>query len=573
LAVLTICVAPTNAAYAGFTEVAQFGTGLTISVAWGDFDQDGDLDLAVGNTSGVQNRLYVNKGDNTFTERDEFGTDNTFAVVWADFDNDGDLDMAVGNGVFGQNQIYLNNGDDTFSLGPTLGGRSTIALAWADFDLDGDLDCAVGNGILGAEQNNRLFVNGGDGTFSSYNEFGGLQSCAMAWGDFDNDGDPDLAVGNGGFNYTGQNYLYVNNGDATFTQRAEFGVEDTASLAWGDYDNDGDLDLAVGNWESGPSHLYVNNGDDTFTQQLQFGNRDTNTLAWGDADNDGWLDMAVGNGDFQHADTNFIYVNLGDGGFAETAELGLGSTDGVAWGDYDGDGDLDVAVGNEHHPTTNYLYVNDTDNTDYLVIHLIGHFHDLGPGYSNRDGVGAKVAVYEAGFLGQSDHLLGYREIAAQGGFACQNAMDAHFGLPGVTTVDVRITWPGSNGSNIVQDVEGVLTGQTITVNESDGISGVEGGSMDAQEFGRFQAIPNPMKHSTRIQLSLPLGTERRVEIFNIQGQKVRVLNLAPEDREDRFSVLWDGRGEDGKLVSAGVYLVRAPAAGTEALGRIVLLR
>lgn len=449
-----------------FTEQAQFGAGATLAVAWGDYDNDGDLDLAVANFSGRSNELYVNNGDGTFTQQSQFGPAQTFAVVWGDYDNDGDLDMAVGNGSNRQNALYINNGNGTFTAQAQFGRSRTNGMAWGDYDNDGDLDLAVGNGILGSIQQNYLYVNNGDGTFTEQAQFGTGQTDAVAWGDYDNDGDLDLAAGNGGFGFVGQNYLYINNGDGTFAEQAQFGIGDTAAVAWGDYDNDGDLDLAVGNWNDGQNLLYINNGDGTFTEQAQFGAGDTNTLSWGDADNDGDLDLAVGNGDFQTADQNYLYINNGDGTFTERAEFGQGSTDALAWGDYDNDGDLDVAAGNEHSPSQNYLYIDNTNDRNYLILHLIGHRHDRGTGYSNRNGIGAKVSVYRQGQLGERNHLLGYREVEAKGGFSPQNSIDVHFGLPHEAAVDIRILWPGSAGSFIVQDLVAVTTGQKLTVDE-----------------------------------------------------------------------------------------------------------
>ena len=565
-----------SAARSAFVEVPQFGTGATICVAWADADLDGDLDVAVGNYFNQANELYVNNGNGTFTRQTPFGNDNTFAVVFGDYDNDGDPDLAVGNGANQQNRLYVNQGNGAFAVQNQFGLFSTVALAWADYDLDGDLDLAVGNGILGANQQNFLYVNNGDGTFTGVANFGLLQTDSVAWGDFDADGDPDLAVGNGGFGSIQQNYLYVNNGDGTFTGFPEFGTGDTACLAWGDVDRDGDLDLAVGNWNATQCRLYVNNGNFTFTGRDEFGARDTNTLAWGDADLDGDLDVAVGNGDFTTADQNYLYVNDGTGNFTETPEFGLGSTDGVAWGDFDGDGDLDLAVGNEHTPTQNYLYVNVAPAGTWLVLRLVGHFHDLGTGYSNRDGIGAKVSVYEAGFIGQPDHLLGFREIAAHGGFASQNDIAPSFGLPGLATVDVHIVWPGSNGAHVAQDLFAVATGQRLVVHEQGTPAGIDDAAAAPVALAAtLRVAPNPMSGFTRLELVIPAGSTgfegpRNLRVVDVGGRIIRTLAVQRRDAVTGGAD-WDRRDTAGALVPGGVYFIHLDRESAPS-GRIVVV-
>jgi hypothetical protein len=336
--------------------------------------------------------------------------------------------------------------------------------------------------------------------------------------------------------------------------------------------------VAVGNWRNQQNLLYVNDGTGAFTQEAAFGLRDTNTLAWGDADNDGDLDLAVGNGDFTSADTNFLYLSNGDGTYAETAEFGLGSTDGVAWGDYDADGDLDVAVGNEHSPPTNYLYVNEENDADFLLLHLIGHRHDLGAGYSNRDGIGARVEAYEAGFVGDPAHRLGMREIEAHGGFSSQSAIDAHFGLPNRATVDVRIVWPGSGGSRIVQFLTGLAVGQRYVVNEQGNPTGVAAGPVGPRARGigtdvRLSAAPNPTRGSTILSAALPFGRKTDVALFDAAGRLVRTIALSASADGALSRAVWDGRDARGRPASAGVYWLRPTDPTLRGSARIVVIR
>ncbi|MCA9755578.1 MAG: VCBS repeat-containing protein [Candidatus Eisenbacteria bacterium] len=588
LTVLMTCTPRMDAAAATFTETPEFGTANTICVVWADLDSDADLDLIVGNYFNQANPIYWNQGDGTFALGPNVGAGSSFAVAAFDFDNDGDLDVAVGNGSNQQNWLFENDGTGVFSQRNEFGLRSTVALAAADFDLDGDLDLAIGNGILGANQPNALFVNQGDGTFVEEAQFGEMQSCTLAWGDCDGDGDPDLAVGNGGFGTVQQNYLYRNNGDGTFTAEEQFGIGDTSSLAWGDADNDGDLDLAVANWNAGQNYLYVNDGAGTFTELPRFGLRDPNTLSWGDVDNDGDLDLAVGNGDFGSADQNYLYVNDGALGFTEEAQFGVGSTDGVSWADVDGDGDLDLASGNEHTPTTNYLYLNDGAVGHWLEVELVGRFHELGTGYSNRNAVGAKVSVYEAGSLGDPGALIGFREVTVTGGFTSQLPLASHFGIPQDGPVDLRIEWPGSAGTHQVQELLGVAIDQTLVV-----IEGLETSSVPVTEpdgsHGPSRSDsgmggdgspwlgapwPNPTRGDVSVEYSLRGLGSARIGLYDAAGRCLQSLHETRGSLEETGTKTGVATFDLSDMaLASGTYFLELEVSGQKVERQFIVVR
>ena len=247
--------------------------GLSLGTAWGDYDNDGDLDLFVVN-HGLQNDfLYSNNGDGTFTKVTTdpavTGGGSGSGASWGDYDNDGDLDLFVANR--GNNFLYTNNGNGTFTKvtdDPIVtDGGDSWGGSWGDYDNDGDLDLFVANQIPGG-QNNFLYTNNGDGTFNKVTTgpvvSDGGSSQGASWGDYDNDGDLDLIVANVGFE---NNFLYANNGDGSFTAVNTGPVVtnggESYGSSWGDYDNDGDLDLFVANFNQN-NFLYANNGNGTF---------------------------------------------------------------------------------------------------------------------------------------------------------------------------------------------------------------------------------------------------------------------------------------------------------------------
>jgi len=197
---------------------------------------------------------------------------NSQACSWGDYDNDGDLDLFVANRNNQNNFLYLNNGNGTFTK-VTSGsivndGGDSQGGSWGDYDNDGDLDLFVANRN---NQNNFLYLNNGNATFtkissgSIVNDGGHSEACS--WGDYDNDGDLDLFVAN---RYNQNNFLYLNNGNGTFTKVTSGSIVndggDSQGGSWGDYDNDGDLDLFVANRNNQNNFLYLNNGNATFTK-------------------------------------------------------------------------------------------------------------------------------------------------------------------------------------------------------------------------------------------------------------------------------------------------------------------
>jgi len=298
--------------------------GRSTGSNWADYDNDDDLDLFVTNCCGEspENILYQNNGDGTFTIiiTGDIVTDIalSWSSSWGDYNNDGDLDLFVANVPSNNNFLYQNNADGTFAkitIGDIVndGGDGT-GSSWGDYDNDGDLDLFVTNG---SNENNFLYRNEGNDTFTKItagdivNDASWSESCS--WADYDNDGDLDLFVTNA----NQSNALYTNNGDGTFTKVTTGDIVNDVgfalSAAWGDYDNDGDLDLFLANFDNlVNSFLYANNGDGTFTK-ITTGNivndQGVGTDAsWIDYDNDGDLDLFVVNWD----QNNFLYANNGN---------------------------------------------------------------------------------------------------------------------------------------------------------------------------------------------------------------------------------------------------------------------
>ena len=269
--------------------------GSSETAAWGDADQDGLVDLYVTNSAGSnRNFLYRNLGSGHFQKISNIApvTDNSLSrcVNWIDYDNDGDADIFVTNENGQANNLYQNDGNFTFTklIGNTLttDNLNSMSASWEDYDNDGDFDVFIAN----YQQNNQLFQNDGSGSFSSVSgpwdtEIG--CSFSSSFTDYDNDGDLDLFVTNGFCSNDLKNYFYTNNGNGTFTKNSTepLAIDSGGSYgcAWGDYNNDGFMDLVVANWqnETQTNYLYKNEGNSNNWVELRLEGTVSNRSAIG----------------------------------------------------------------------------------------------------------------------------------------------------------------------------------------------------------------------------------------------------------------------------------------------------
>jgi len=237
-------------------------------------------------------------------------------------------------------------------------GSYTEGVYWLDYNNDGYLDMFAANIV---NQSNLLFLNNRNSTFTKITTGAIVTDVGFSYGgcfgDFNNDGYSDMYVINGGGSSNRIKFLYMNNGNGTFSRITTGAVVTDLSGAWGtataDYDNDGKLDIFVSNFNQN-NFLYKGNGDGTFTKITSgiIVNDGGSSVgcAWCDYDNDGFADLFVANGNFGAGQANFLYKNNGNGTFTKITTgsivTDVANSVGGSWGDYDNDGDFDLFVTN-----------------------------------------------------------------------------------------------------------------------------------------------------------------------------------------------------------------------------------
>ena len=518
--------------------------------ATGDYNGDGLLDIYVTNSAG-SNSLYRNNGDGTFTDvalaagvDDPGGVGN--GAGWGDYDNDGDLDLFVAN--FGTSKLFQNSADGSFTdvtsqagvSDPDLEHRST-GITWGDYDMDGYLDLLVVRWVYETDQSVlvtrdfkaavrplALYHNNGDETFTDVVSILGFPhhypsnvngaGFKPSFVDYDNDGDPDIYVVNdfGELNYP--NVLWRNDGPnksggwlftdvsaSSGTDQSIFGM----GLAVGDYDNDGDLDFYM--TDMGDSEFLENQGDGTFTnvtsrtgtgrgkipgdapwplagntrrsdlpmmnnfpdlsfQDVLNESLPDSSIGWGsvfsDFNNNGLLDLYYVAGpldddpsDYSQRQTNALFSNNGDGSFLDiSSDSGVddpGVGRGVASADFNNDGLSDLFVVNvgdlSGRPGIAKLFQNVSDTTNHwLRIKLVGT-------NSNRDAIGARIRITSGG-------VTQIREMGSSQSHMSHSVVPVHFGLGSNIKVDlVEIRWPSGG----LQTLSNVPADQILTVTET----------------------------------------------------------------------------------------------------------
>ncbi|WP_228852880.1 FG-GAP-like repeat-containing protein [Aegicerativicinus sediminis] len=436
-----------------YTKVTKTTTLADYEPAWsmaaGDFNADGYADLIYGGSDGATFMKSNQTGNSGFSSVEYIeisGPEDVFCqrTNFVDIDNDGSLDGFACYDL-GPSVTYYNDGSGnlTFSNSNGLGGYvsgGNYGSIFIDVDNDGDVDMFMSKcsgGVLIQRKTNELYINNGDGTYTEMAVSAGLADIIQAW-----------------------------------------------SAAWGDFDNDGDLDVVIGSYERNDHQVMRNNGDLTFTDVtpgsgIGIGDRGKEILA-GDFNNDGYLDVLMRN--------SLLYGN-GDLTFTKETTVADG-----AIGDANNDGFLDIF--------DNFLYINNGNSNNYLKVVAIG---DQAGGFSNINGIGARVEIKST--LGTQ-----IRDIVSGVGFTYMSSLTAHFGIKSDTSIEyVKVYWP----SGVVDTINSPNINQTLVITEGQTLSTIE------KESNSISLYPNPTRDKVYLKSNTVNLQNATFSIYDITGKTI----------------------------------------------------
>jgi len=552
-----------------FSEIdAGLASATSGSVSWGDYDNDGDLDILM--TGPEYSRIYRNDSG-IFTDinagliRYDLGSS-----AWGDYDNDGDLDIILIGvyqdpeilGLFYYVSIIYRNDDGKFTnLDAGLTGVGwDPAVAWGDYDNDGDLDILLSGITSTNEWITRIYRND-SGIFNDINaNLQGVSGGSANWGDYDNDGDLDILI-NGG--YIDGIFYYVTNiyrndsGLFTDVSAGLIGLEDESST-WGDYDNDGDLDVLLSGRTGANDYItrLYRNDSGVFTEVSDSGLPQAYGLVkWWDYDNDGDLDIIISGiiddpGPYAIMITS-IYRN--DNGVFTDIDAGLTSIydASIACGDFDNDGDLDILLtGNSgtklytnNNPIFNTNPTSPLNITSFVNgVEITFHWDKANDNETPQNGLSYNL------YIGTESHTpdkmspmsnisTGYRKII-NGGNAGQS-----------DTWTIKNLHSGTYYWS-VQAIDHCFAGSEFAPEQTFIVTGIDEDILPSTT-DLLQNYPNPFNPTTEIKLSLNQTQNIKLTVINSKGELIRTLEDGKKNK-GLHTVSFDASGLD-----SGIYFYK----------------
>ncbi|MEE9553115.1 MAG: FG-GAP-like repeat-containing protein [candidate division Zixibacteria bacterium] len=440
-----------------------------------------------------------------------------------------------------------------------LGYTQSAGSAFFQMTPNSGLCLLTGNRLMNMQYGTFIEITQGSGLEGLTNVF-----CPVFL-DIDGDYDDDLFIaGDHEMNYGS---LFLNNGDGTFsdisTNTDESGFGYGQQVSFGDIDNDGDFDLYVTSG-FGTNKLWQNDGTGYFTNITDISNTGyggySRSSSFGDFDNDGDVDLYVNRTD----DYKVLFINDGNGIFTDySEEAGIndyGTGMGCAVGDLNGDGGLDIVSMNANSQG-NQIYINQSAEETFLKVKVIGRG-------SNTLALGAILELYADSDPQLEEEFIGKREISSHPVVGGVNDLVAHFGTGDHSNLRLVIHFQ----SGAVTDTMGLQTSTTVIIYEPEMVA-VDDPEISLPVNNMIlRSYPNPFNNSTRITIHGGESDLYDLAIFDLLGRRIRSVSIENRDSE-LTSFTWDGQNDSGQPVPSGVYFVRGRSGTLSAENKISLLR
>jgi type IX secretion system substrate protein/VCBS repeat protein len=551
------------------------------SIEWGDFDNDEDLDLVI---SGIDNNylpvteIYENINGDFFDINAGLINIYTGDVAWGDYDNDKDLDLIIAGRSSSATitKIYRNDSSHFVDAQIPLINVRFASLAWGDYDNDGDLDLLISGHNDGLGFVTKIYKNDLQTFVEIPSNLPGIYYGDLNWGDYDNDKDLDILLS--GESSAGRITKIFRNDDSQFIEDSlDLEGVNFCSSDFGDFDNDGDLDILLsGQGDTDPiSKIYQNINGNFVDLLAPIDPVRGGGVVWGDYDNDGDFDVLVTG--YNELDTTYtakIYENY-KGCFVDVEINFLGVDFGdIAWGDYDNDNDLDFIL-------TGINYQLGGSNTKiYRNEMQFGNTAPAAPLNLNTQIEGGNLLLtWDMASDIETDSLaLTYniRVGTTPGGEEIISSMsestNGYRFRPVIGNVNHNTQWSIKNISsgNIywsVQTIDNCFKGSVFSSEQSFFVSNLETKSDSPLKYHLSQNYPNPFNPSTTIKYELIRSMNVKIDIFNLIGQRIKtVLNksMSAGTHEIEFNV---------NDLPSGIYFYRIEAGEFKKVKKMLLLK